>query len=58
MVEFNPVSEDDLNTDKIEACKNAGCGFNLNSICTASGTTCFGFIPVKSVGNQLEINND
>ena len=30
-------------------CNNKGCGFNIDGKCTASGTTCFGFMKVEEV---------
>ena len=47
MIEITEVDESKLKTSNIETCNNKGCGFNVDGNCTASGTTCFGFIEIK-----------
>lgn len=50
MIEIKEIDESKFQTSDIENCNNNGCGFNIDGKCTASGTTCFGFMKVEGGG--------
>ena len=51
MEEWEIIEDSDYgfknNTSNIIKCNNKGCGFNKDSKCSATGTTCFGYIELK-----------